>query len=201
MEQLAIVSRLSCVSGIAVAYARLRGQSLLLALLSALTSLAFPAMAGGDIYKWIDEQGRINISNVLPPGAGKTGNVEVVLKEAPAGSFQQTAVTPTEQALLARIESLERQLQSRQYAAQAPAVPPPTPYGAYAPPPPPPPPSSGYYGSAYSGGYAAYFPARSYYPVASSYVVYPARTYLPQPVIVVPHGGHARGGSGHRGRR
>src|ERR1019366_10807504 len=93
------------------------GPRWLFAFLPALISLVIPVTAWGDIYKWTDEKGKINISNVPPPSAGKAKNVEIVLKE--------TKPTPIEQALLARIDALERQQQARQYPAQAPAGPPP----------------------------------------------------------------------------
>jgi hypothetical protein len=182
-------------------FARVPGTLRLLAMLPALLLAAVSAPAWGDIFKWTDEQGRINLSNVPPPASGKAKNIEIVLKEAKPASLTQHVATPTEQALLERIESLERQLQTRQYAPQAPAVPPATPYAGYYPPTPPPPPSSGYYASSYPGSYPGYYPAYTY-PVASSYVVYPARTYLTQPVYLAPHGGFSHhGGGGHRGRR
>lgn len=178
---------------------------------SALMLLAMPATAWGDIYKWTDEQGRINISNVPPPTSGKAKDVALLVKEARPTSIPQHAATPTEQALIARIDSLERQLQAQQYAAQAPAAPPPAPYGNYYPQTPaPPPPQTSYYESGYGRGYyssyyPSYYPAY-YYPVASSYVVYPARTFVRGPGFGVPHGGVSRGGfshggGGHRGRR
>ena len=175
----------------------------LLALLLILIFLIIPATAWGDIYKWTDEQGRINISNVPPPSAGKARNVEIVLKE----------VKPTEQELLARIERLERQQQARQYPAQAPAAPPPTPYGSYYPPTPPPPPPPSYYDSGYDTGYASsyspsYYPTYypSYYPTYSypvarsySYASYPARAYMTRPVFAASRGGSFHGGGSFRG--
>ena len=172
----------------------------LLALLLILIFLIIPATAWGDIYKWTDEQGRINISNVPPPSAGKARNVEIVLKE----------VKPTEQELLARIERLERQQQARQYPAQAPGAPPPTPYGSYYPPTPPPPPPPNYYDSGYDAGYdsgyysSGYYPSYpSYYPTYSypvvpaySYAAYPRRAFISRPVFAAPRGGAFRGGGG-----
>jgi hypothetical protein len=199
-EFLAITSNMSDRSRAAAVFAHFRGPIRLFALLPALISLAVSASAWGDIFKWTDEQGRTNISNVPPPTSGKTKNIEVVLKEAKPASIAQHVATPTEQALLARIEALERQLESKQYSAPAPAAPAATPYGSYYPAtPPPPPPSSRYYGSGSYGSYPVYYPS-SYYPVASTYVVYPTRTYLPRPVFVAPRGGHSHGGGGHSGR-
>jgi hypothetical protein len=169
------------------------------ALFPALISLAIPASAWGDIYKWTDEQGRTFYSDVPPPTSGKGKNVEVVQKEP--------KLTPSEQALLARIEGLERQLQTQRYAAPAPAAPPPTPYPSYYPPTPPPPPPS-YYDSGYdSGYYGSYYPSYypSYYYPSYSYPVYRARAIIARPIFAASHGGAFRGGGGHggghRGRR
>jgi len=206
-----IASRMPHTSKAAIELAR--GAFWLLALLLILIFLIIPATAWGDIYKWIDEQGRVNISNIPPPDAGKAKNVEIVLKE----------VKPTEQELLARIERLERQLQTPQYAAQPPAAPPPTPYGGYYPPAPPPPPSPSYYDSGYDPGYgngydSSYYPSNypSYYPsysypVVPAYAVYPRRAFISRPVSAAARGGAFRGGGsfhgngghsgGHGGRR
>ena len=193
-----ITSHMSETSKAAAVFARVRRPFWLFALLPALVPLVVPAIAWGDIYKWTDERGRTNFSNVPPLKSGKAKNVEIVLKETKPTSIPDHVATPTEQALLARIESLERQLRAPQYAAQAPEVPPPMPYSGYypsTPPPPPPPPS--YYNSGY---YPGYYPAY-YYPVASSYAVYPARTFVTRPIFVAPRGGSVHGGGGHRGRR
>lgn len=178
-----------------------RGPFWLSALLPALISLAVPATALGDIYKWTDEKGRINISNVPPPTSGKAKNIEVVLKEPKPTSIPNHAATSTEQALLSRIEGLERQLRAQQYAQQAPAASPPTPYPSYYPPAPPPPDSS-YYNSGYDSGYypsyPTYYPSYSY-PVAASFVVYPARTFISRSAFAPSYGGFSRGGGGHGG--
>ena len=169
----------------------------LLALLPALISLVMPATAWGDIYKWTDEKGRTHYSDAAPPTSGKVKNVELVQKEIKR--------TPTEQALLARIESLERQQQARQYAPQAPAPAPPMPYGGYYPPTPPPPPPPSYYDSGYdSGYYSSYYPSyypSYYYPVARAYAVYSARAFVARPVFAASRGGSFHGGGGHGGRR
>lgn len=109
----------------------------LLVLLPAAISLVIPATAWGDIYKWTDEQGRTYYSDSLPPAPGNAKNVVVVEKEVKP--------TPTEQALLARIEALEREQQALQDAAQTPAIPLPTPDTNYYPPTPPSPPTPSYY--------------------------------------------------------
>jgi hypothetical protein len=199
---LVITSHMSDMSKAAVVFAHFRRPFWLFALLPALVSLVIPATAWGDIFKWTDAQGRTNFSNVPPTKSGNVKNVEILLKETRPTSIPEHVATPTEQALLARIESLERQLQARQYTAQAPAVPPPTPYGSYYPstPPPPPPSPPNYYNSGYdSSYYPSYYP--SYYYPSYSYAVYPARTFLTRPIFVAPRGGSFRGGGGHRGRR
>lgn len=170
----------------------------LLALLPTLVSLAVPATAWGDIYKWTDETGRTHLSNIPPPQAGKAKNVEIVLKEDKPTSVPNHVATPTEQALLARIESLERQLRAQQYSTQPPAAPPPAPYAGYYPPTPPPPPPPGYYGDGYYSTYPGYYPSY-YYPFVSSYVVYPARTFLNRRGFAPSRGGFSRSGGGHGG--
>ena len=170
-----------------------------LALLLALIFLIVPSAAVADIYKWTDEKGRTWLSNVPPAKSEKVTNFELMAKDAqPASKSPAHVATPTEQALLNRIESLERQLQARQYAAQAPAVPPQVSYGSYYPSPPPPPPPMGYYGSYYPSYYPSY-----YYPVvpAYSYGVYPIRTVITRPAFGFSHGSGIHGGGGHRGRR
>lgn len=204
-------SHMSDTSNPAAVFAQVRGPFWLFALLPALISLVVPATARGDIFKWTDEQGRTHLSNVPPPESPKVENLELVLKEARPTSVPQHVATPTEQALLARIEALERQLQARQYAPPAAAVPAPTPYGSYYPlTPPPPPPPSIYYGSGYASSYPGYYASSYpsyyptyYYPVARSYsyVIYPARTFVSRPVFTAPRGGVSHRGGGHRGRR
>ena len=180
--------------------ARLRAAFRLWALLPASISLVIPATALGDIFKWTDEQGRVNISNVPPPTSGKAKDVELVLKESRPATVPQHVATRTEQALLARIEGLERQLQARQYAPPAPLPATMAPRSSNVSDYPPPPPSSSYYSSGYAGSYTTYYP-RYTYPVVTSYVAYPARTYIAQPAFVRSSSGHVHTGGAHRGRR
>jgi Domain of unknown function (DUF4124) len=156
--------------------------------------LLLPASASGDIYKWTDEQGGTVYSNSLPEHPRKAANVERVAKERVA--------PPAEQALLDRIDNLERRLQARAYTPPAPPAPPapavaPTDYydgGYYYPPPPPP----TYIGN-HAPGYAAGYP----YPLtpAYSYFVYPTRTFVTRPAFHGGQRGPLRSGSIHRGRR
>jgi hypothetical protein len=194
---LVITSHMSDMSKAAVVFGQLRSPTWLFALLPAFISLVVPTTAWGDIYKWTDERGGINFSDSPPPTSARVKNVEVVEKEIKP--------TPTEQALLARIQNLERQLQAPQYAAQAPASQPPMPYGGYSPSMPPPP--SDYYDSGYDSSYnPSYAPSyyQSYsYPVvpAYSYAVFPRRTFFARPVFVAPPSGFAHAGGGHGRRR
>jgi hypothetical protein len=165
-------------------------------ILPGLLALLISPNASGDIYQWTDEQGGTVISNVLPDSPKQAKNIERVVKETPPAARAARTVTATEQALLDRIESLERRLQARQYPPPAPAD-----YAAdrgYYPPPPPPP--SGYYGN-----YApTYYPSYHYPLVMAApmypYVVYP-RTIVARPAAVGAHRGSFHGGAGHRARR
>ena len=166
-------------------------------------SFVIPTPACADIYKWTDAEGRTFFSSAAPTPADKAKNVQLLVKEnahsatAPA---QGHAATPTEQALLGRIESLERQLGTRSYPA--PMSPPATPYGTYYAPPPPPA-SAGYYADRYD--YSSYYPG--YYhpvPLYASSIYYPARAIVRRPLFAnggsFHHGGSLnRGGSFHRG--
>jgi hypothetical protein len=176
----------------------------LFALLTAYISLVIPAAAWGDVYKWTDEKGMTFFSDVLPKPGEKVKNFEVVAKARPETKMPAKAVTPAEQALLARVDMLERQLQARQPAASPPAVAPPS-TGYYPPAPQPPPPAPIYYDSGYDGSYypshiPTYYPSYTYPVVRSySYAAYPARTYIRRPVFAAPHGGSFHGGGGHGG--
>jgi hypothetical protein len=176
------------------AVAQLRGP--LFALLPAIISLVVPATAWADIYKWTDEKGGITYSDSPPPAPAKVRNLEVVEKET-------NKPTPTEQALLARIQNLERQLQAPKYAAQAPPAQPPAPYGGYSPSMPPP---SNYYDNRYdgsydSGYYPAYYPGYPYAVPVYSYAVRPRRTFFVRPGFAAPGGRFAHAGGGHMVRR
>ena len=175
--------------------ARNRAPFCLSVMFPALLSLAVPATAWADIYKWTDENGTTHFSNTRPDRSAKTKEVEVVIREAKPASSPDRPATRTEQVLLARVESLERQLDARQYAAQAPQAPPPATYSGYYPPAPPP---SSYYTGGYDWTDSGYYPAY-YYPFASSYVVYPRRAFVRRPVFVAPHAGSFRGHGGHAG--
>ena len=165
-------------------------------------SFVIPVTARADIYKWTDAEGRTFFSSVAPTPADKAKNVQLLVKEnAPsaAAPAQGHAATPTERALLGRIESLERQLRTQSYPA--PMAPPTTPYGTYYAPPPPPAPA-GYYAGDY--GYPPYYP-NNYYPAHyHASPIYPVRAFVSRPVFAASRGGsfHRGGGGGrHGGRR
>ena len=173
----------------------------LLAWLPALVTLVVPVAAWGDVYKWTDAKGLTVFSDLLPKPSEKVKNFEVVAKSAPPETKARAqAVTPAEQALLARVEMLERQLQARQSAPPPPVTPPPTYSGYYPPAPQPLPPTTSYYNTGYYGNYyPGYYPSYAY-PVVSSYsYAYPVRTYVGRPAFAAPHGGSFRGGGGHGG--
>ena len=161
--------------------------------LPALLALLTPGTAWCDVYKWTDERGNIVISNIRPADPDKVRKFELVLKERAAQTPppSQPVAARTEQLLMDRVESLERELRARQYPPQVPSA---TDYGSYYPAQPPPPPPPGYY-SGYDPNY--YYPAAPLY----SYAVYPARTVVTRPRAVYNHSSAIRGGSIHRARR
>lgn len=171
-------------------FARIFGLSRLLALLPICLTLLAPATVRGDIYKWTDERGNTVISNVQPVKSSRVSDVELLAAatkpamQLPAAPSQQAA-TPTEQALEARIEDLERQVQAQQYA-QPPQVDPQSSYsGDYYPTPAPPPSDPSYYSGYDPGYYPDYYP--SYYnpwPPSYSFIVAPVRRFARRPVFV-----------------
>jgi hypothetical protein len=168
----------------------------------------FVLPAAADIYKWTDERGSVNFSNVEPPKSAKARNVQVIATETKTAPVPEHTATPTEQALLDRIKLLERQVQAQAAAPRAVApVPALAPAPTYYPPPMQPPPQQAYsdsYDNAYYPGYdTAYAPAY-YYPVpAYTYAAYPRRYFVGRPGFVGGgfHGGGSHGGGGHGARR
>lgn len=167
-------------------FARICGYSRSLVPLPFFVLLLAPAIARGDIYKWTDERGITVISNVQPANTAKASGMELLAVEAkpaaPApGAASRAGPTRTEQALQARVENLERQLQAQQSALQAQGVPQPGYAADYYPATLPPPPDANYYGSYDPNYYSGYDPFYSsgYYPyalpLAYSYIAVPAR--------------------------
>ena len=111
-------------------------------------------------------------SDVFPRPGERVKDFEVVAKARPETKVPAQAVTPAKQALLARVDMLECQLQARQPAAPpAAVVPPPTSY--YPPAPQLPPPAPSYCDSGYdSSYYPSYIP--TYYPTYT----YPGRALV-----------------------
>lgn len=150
----------------------------------------FAAAASADIYRWIDERGTTVISDTKPAKSDKARNVELVLqesKDADRAPAARRKATPTEQALMERIDRLERDL--RDERRQAPAYPP-----EYAAAPPavtystPPYPDAYYEAAPY---YPAYYPGYAVYPYAAT------RPFISRPGF--PHGRFAHGGFVHNG--
>ena len=141
----------------AVRFARACSYARALVPLPVLVLLLAPATVRGDIYKWTDERGITVISNVQPAGTAKASGMELLAVEAkPAapGAASKAAPTRTEQALQARIENLERQLQ----AQQSQGVPQPNYAEDYNPAPVSPAPDPSYYGSYDPDNYGGYDP-------------------------------------------
>jgi hypothetical protein len=187
---MALASHLPGLWNVDAWFARIYGCSRVLVLLPIGLTLLAPATVLGDIYKWTDERGNTVVSNLQPVNPSMVSGVELVATVAkPAAQYpvapSQRAGTRTEQALEARIEDLERQVQAQQYTQQ-PQVDPQSGYsGGDYPAPPPPPPDPNYY-SGYDPGYdSGYYP--SYYnpwPLSYSFIVAPARPFVRRPVFV-----------------
>jgi hypothetical protein len=150
----------------------------------ALLSLLAPAAAASaDIYIWTDERGTTVISDKRPADARTLKNFEVVVNDSdrPArkGAGPREA-TRTEQALLDRIDNLERQLRTQSYSAP----PAPAPAVVYSTAPPAP----------------AYDP--SYSPFLNNYPSYysPFSYFVPGAVVVRRGFGHRHVNRGFAGR-
>jgi hypothetical protein len=202
----------------AATFGRIRSKRGLFVPISFVLSSVLSASAFGDIYRWIDENGSTNFSNVPPAPGGKEKNIKVVAKETPVSApAPDREMTPTEQALQARLKEVERQLQAAKIAAQIAAQSPPrrSPaapgnyYPTIQPPPaytaPPPDYYAGNYDNGYSGGYdPGYYPGY-YYPVVPvyPYAAFPVRAYYGRPGFAGSRagsfGGSFRGGGGHGG--
>ena len=201
-------------------------------LFTALVVLLAPADALADIYKWTDERGVTVLSSLPPEDPGHVRNVEVLAKETKRAKGASAAATyeegaSSDQILLDRIESLERQLRAQQYPREVVSSPPAsqagyytTPYqgGYYSTPPPlphwvePAPYYPGYY--AYPGPYVTFYPAvTTVFPRAHGHFrykhfphVFPRSTF-PRSFVQsgFPRGSPDLGsgtiGSTHRGRR
>lgn len=176
---------------------RARGVSLLLAAMSVLVFAGVPAVALGEVYKWLDERGKTVFSDVPPAKVDSAQKLELVAKDSRLSTYPPVpGPTPTERALLARIENLERQLQARQNTAASAVYTLPGPYGNAYPTTP----------SIVPGDYYADYPRAYAYPVSRPrVVVYPVATYVSRPVYVAPRVveyprvvEHPRGGAHHR---
>ena len=181
---MAIASHLSVQSLVVSISGRVRGRFRLCVLFASVMAMAYTSVVWADIYRWTDKDGNVNYSDVAPPREQHVKDV-VVLTRASRPPAQPAA--PTQQELLARIQSLEQQMQAQRNGAPPPGVPPSPSYPAYyAPPAPSPPP---YYQSPpvqpvtyYDGGYDSGAYDNTYYPPYLNsgvpvYVTSPARAH------------------------
>lgn len=195
-----LVSRLAVLRNALAWSARNYRYARALTPLAALTLLLAPAAVRADIYKWTDERGITVISNVQPANSAKASGMELLAVEAkpaaPApGAASKAGPTRTEQALQARVENLERQLQAQQsqgvpqsgyaedsYPAALPPPPDPNYYGNYDPNY-----YSGYDPNYYNSGYDPFY-SSGYYPyalpLAYSYIAVPPRHGMHRPGFV-----------------
>ena len=85
---------------------------------------AMPA-ATQQVYKWVDENGRVHYSNSPPPGGAARGSVQAVepkVSTMPAPSVDPSAPrSQREQDLQRRVEQLEREQAAQQRAATTPS--------------------------------------------------------------------------------
>jgi Domain of unknown function (DUF4124) len=155
-----IASHLSVRSTVASVTGRIRGRLRLCVLFACAMAMGCTSVVWADIYRWTDKDGNVNYSDVAPPKEQHIKDVVVVTRTS-----RQPAqpAAPTQQELLARIQSLEQQMQAQQNGAPSPFYP-----AYYAPPAPSPPP---YYQSPpvqhvtyYDGGYDSGAYDNTYYP-------------------------------------
>jgi Domain of unknown function (DUF4124) len=211
---MAIASHLSVGLMVASVSGRVRGRFRLCLLFACVMAMACTSVVWADIYRWTDKDGNVNYSDVAPPKEQHIKDVVVVTR---ASRPPAQPAAPAQQELLARIQSLEQQMQAQRNGAPPPGIPPSPSY--YAPPAPSPPPS---YQSApvqpvtyYDGGYdsGAYY--NTYYPpylysVVPLYVISPVRAHATRSAFAPRalgrgafHGGRGGGRGGVRpgGRR
>ena len=167
-----------------------------------LLGASFTAQA--DIYKWTDEQGRIVVSNIPPVKTAEVKDLDLLVKETKPANPPEPGITRNEQALMNRIQVLERQVQAQNNAYQAAPAPPSMAYGSPYPAasmvPPPASYSDAYDPNYYPPYYPASYPSYSY-PVVPlySYVVFPTRRAISRPAFGFSHGSAFRAGGGHVG--
>ena len=156
---------------------RVRGRIGLGLFAAGVMTMAGTSVVWADIYRWTDKDGNVNYSDVAPPKEQYIKDVVVVTRSS--RSPAQPAA-PTQQELLARIQSLEQQMQAQRNSAP-PVVSPPPSHAAYYEPPAPPP--VAYYQSPpvqpvtyYDAGYDS----RDY-----DRTVYPPYVYSGVPVYVI----------------
>ena len=90
-------------------------------LLSGLAALLAASVAHADIYRWTDRNGDVVYSNIPPPDEQTARNLTLVTKATTTPV--QPPPGPTQQELLARIQSLEQQVQAQSLAPVAVAAP------------------------------------------------------------------------------
>jgi hypothetical protein len=106
----------------------------LVAPLACTFALLAPLAAAAELYRWVDDRGVVNYSNIRPEGVKKVAQLEEDSRVSTVpGVSADEAARLRQRELEARIERLERELyeaRARSAAAVAPAV---YPYPAYDP--------------------------------------------------------------------
>jgi len=97
----------------------------LLASVASLFVVAAAPVAGQQVYKWVDETGRVHYSNSPPPSGAARGSVQSVAPKVstmPAPTIDQDAARDRrEQDLQRRVDQLEREQAAQQRAPVTPS--------------------------------------------------------------------------------
>ena len=97
----------------------------LLASVASLFVVAAAPVAGQQVYKWVDETGRVHYSNSPPPSGAARGSVQSVAPKVstmPAPTIDQDAARDRrEQDLQRRVDQLEREQAAQQRAPATPS--------------------------------------------------------------------------------
>ena len=116
------VGVIRCRRGTVVWFMRASFSRVALCGLAVFTLLAANA-AMAQMYKWVDERGRVTYTNVPPPDSGQRGKLETIVPVtvevstySSAESLGKGAIAQQERNLASRVEQLERELAAERQA-------------------------------------------------------------------------------------